>query len=266
MSDKRLSITFFKEMKESGTPITVLTAYDSILAGILDKAGIDMILVGDSLANVFQGKTTTVPVTLEEMIYHGEIVSRVVKHSFVTVDLPFLSYQVSPEDAVKNAGRVMKETGCQAVKLEGGIRVQSASKRIVQSGIPVLGHVGMTPQSVNAFGGFHVQGRGNEQAIFDDAQAVEDAGAFAIVLEKIPADLAARITEKLTIPTIGIGAGVQCDGQVIVTPDLLGLLPDFNPKFIRKYTDLYTPAYEGVKQYIEDVREKTFPSENESYD
>lgn len=266
MSEKRLSVNFFKEMKESGTPITVLTAYDSILAGILDKAGIDLILVGDSLANVFQGKSTTVPVTLDEMIYHGEIVSRVVKHSFVTVDLPFLSYQVTPADAVRNAGRVMKETGCQAVKLEGGKRVQSASKRIVESGIPLLGHVGMTPQSVNAFGGFHVQGRGNEQAIFDDALAVEDAGAFAIVLEKIPADLAARITEKLTIPTIGIGAGLRCDGQVIVTPDLLGLLPDFNPKFVRKYTDLYTPAYESVKQYIEDVRGKTFPSENESYD
>ena len=266
MNDIKRSVKHFLKMKESGTSITALTAYDSILAGILDQAGVDLILVGDSLANVFQGKETTVPVTLDEMIYHGEIVARTVKNSFVAVDMPFMSYQVSIEDAVLNAGQMLKETGCQAVKLEGGRSMSATIRKIVDIGIPVIGHVGMTPQSVNAFGGFHVQGRGNEQAIIDDAAAVEDSGAFMVVLEKIPSELAAKISEKLFIPTIGIGAGAKCDGQILVTQDLLGLLPGFNPKFVRKYADLFTPAIDGIKNYIDDVRNGSFPTSDESYD
>jgi len=265
MHDKPLNVNDFRNMKREGSRIACLTAYDAIFARLLDDAGIDVILVGDSLANVFQGRETTIPVTVEQMIYHGEIVARAVHRAFVVVDLPFLSYQVSCEDALRNAGRIVKETGCKAVKIEGGIGMRETIRRIVGIGVPVLGHVGMTPQSVNVFGGFSLQGRDNRQAIFDDALAVEDAGAFAVVMEKIPRELAAEISGKLSIPTIGIGAGAGCDGQILVTPDLLGLFAGFKPRFARRYAEIADIAAGCFRKYIEDVKSGNFPSENESY-
>ena len=266
MADKALTVNDFQRMKKEGVRITALTAYDAIFASLLDEAGIDLILVGDSLANVFQGRETTLSVTLEEMVYHGEIVARSVSRAFVVLDMPFMSFQVSVEEAVRNAGHIMKATGCKAVKLEGGISVSKAICRIVEIGIPVLGHIGLTPQSVHAFGGYGVRGRENRQAVIDDALAVEDAGAFALVLEKMPKSLAREITEKLSIPTIGIGAGPYCDGQILVTPDMLGLFKAYKPSFVRTYADLSGCTLEGVKKYIGDVRMKAFPSEKESYE
>ena len=266
MKEKKITINDFKRMKQDGIPITVLTAYDSIFASLLDQAGVDLILVGDSLANVFQGRSTTIPVTIEEMIYHAEIVARVVKHAFVAVDMPFLTFQINPEDALINAGNMIKKSGCQAVKLEGGVPMSATIKKIVNAGIPVIAHLGLTPQSINVFGGFGVQGRDNHKRIIDDAKAIEDAGAFAVVLEKIPRDLAAEITHLISIPTIGIGAGNSCDGQVLVTPDMLGLNPGFNPKFVRRYADLAEHTLESVKSYCEDVRSRKFPSDDESYE
>ncbi len=236
MSDRSLNVDDFRCMKDEGIKITALTAYDALFASFLDEAGIDLILVGDSLANVFQGRDTTIPVTLEEMIYHGEIVSRSVSRSFVVVDMPFMSYQVSPEDAIRNTGAVMKKTGCKAIKLEGGVTVKDTIRRIVEIGIPVLAHIGLTPQSVHALGGYKVQGRDDRERVIEDAQAVEEAGAFAVVLEKIPKSLAGEITNELSIPTIGIGAGPHCDGQILVTPDMLGLFRKYKPKFARRYT------------------------------
>ena len=207
MTGKRITVTDFAKMKAEGKRITVLTAYDALTAMLLDEAGIDMILVGDSLGNVFQGRDTTLPVTLDNMIYHGEIVSRAAKHAFVTVDMPFMSFQVSVEEAVRNAGEIMKKTGCHAVKLEGGKVSARQIEGIVTAGIPVMGHVGLTPQSIHVFGGYGVRGKHNPEAVIDDALAVQAAGAFAIVLEKMPRSLSKQITEKLDIPTIGIGAG-----------------------------------------------------------
>ena len=266
MSDKKLNVNDFQRMKEEGIRITSLTAYDAIFAALLDEAGIDLILVGDSLGNVFQGHDTTIPVTVEDMIYHGEIVARSVSRSFVVIDMPFMSYQVNPDEAVRNAGAVMKKTGCKAVKLEGGAVIKDTIKRIVEIGIPVLGHIGLTPQSVNVFGGYSVQGKENRQRIIEDAQSVEEAGAFAVVIEKIPASLAKEITEKLSIPTIGIGAGPHCDGQILVTEDVLGLFRKFKPKFVRRYAELADSAFDGLNRYIEDVRKGTFPSDKESYE
>ncbi|MBN1294046.1 MAG: 3-methyl-2-oxobutanoate hydroxymethyltransferase [Candidatus Latescibacteria bacterium] len=266
MKDKPVTVTDFKRMKRDGIPITALTAYDSIFAALLDQAGIDLILVGDSLANVFQGRTTTIPVTIEEMMYHAEIVARNVKHAFVAVDMPFMSFQINPEDALKNAGNMIKKTGCKAVKLEGGIPIKSTIKKIVDTGIPVLAHLGLTPQSIHVFGGYGVRGRDNHQSLIDEAKAIEEAGAFAVVLEKIPRNLAAEITSTISIPTIGIGAGNKCDGQILVTPDMLGLNPEFNPKFVRRYADLAERALEGFKLYCANVRSRNFPSEDESYE
>ena len=254
------------DMKTRGEKITVLTAYDAFLAGILDEAGIDLVLVGDSLGNVVQGRETTIPVTLRDMIYHGEIVARAVQYAFVAVDMPFMTFRAGEDDAVRNAGLIVQKTGCQAVKPEGGVYTAPIIRRIVRAGIPVLGHIGLTPQSVNLFGGYDVRGRDNHQAIIDDALAVEDAGAFAVVLEKIPASLAAEITGRLSIPTIGIGAGSVCDGQVLVTNDMLGMFDKFKPSFVRRYAALADAARDGVKRYIEDVRAGEFPSEKESYE
>lgn len=262
----RLTVTDIARMKREGTPIAVLTACDALIAAILDDAGVDIVLVGDSLANVFQGRDTTVPVTLDQMIYHGEIVARSVRHALVAVDMPFMTFQVSAEDALRNAGAVMQQTGCQAVKLEGGVRTAPAIARLVETGIPVMGHIGLTPQSVNAFGGFGVRGRDDGDALLADARATEDAGAFAIVLEKIPRNLAKQITDALSIPTIGIGAGPDCDGQVLVTADILGLFTKFKPSFVRRYADLADVAREGIATYIRDVRDRSFPSETESYE
>ena len=266
MSEKPVTVNDFKRMKKEGAPIAALTAYDSVFAALLDKAGIDLILVGDSLANVFQGRKTTIPVTIEDMIYHAEIVARSVKRAFVVVDMPFLSFQINPEDALRNAGSLIKKTGCSAVKLEGGFTVTGAIRKIVDAGIPVLGHLGLTPQSVNVYGGYGVQGKDNGQKLIGEAQAVEEAGAFAVVIEKIPRKLAKDITEKLTIPTIGIGAGPDCDGQILVTTDMLGLNPGFNPKFVRRFADLAGNALAGLKGYCEDVRSRQFPSDDESYE
>lgn len=266
MSEKELNVKDFHRMKSEGIPITALTAYDALFAAFLDEAGIDLILVGDSLGNVFQGRETTLPVTLEEMIYHGEIVARVVARAFVLVDMPFMSYQASEEEAVRNAGQIMKKTCADGVKLEGGVTMLNTIRRIVDIGIPVLGHIGLTPQSVNVFGGYGVQGRNNRTRIIDDARAVEEAGAFAVVMEKIPRDLALEITEMLTIPTIGIGAGPHCDGQILVTQDMLGLTRAFHPKFVRAYADLADTVLQGLAGYCEDVKNRRFPSEDESYD
>jgi 3-methyl-2-oxobutanoate hydroxymethyltransferase len=262
----RRTVIDIARMKREGVPIAVLTAYDALFAAILDDTGVDIVLVGDSLGNVFQGRETTLPVTLDQMIYHGEIVARSVSKSLVAVDMPFMTFQVSAEDTLRNAGEIMKRTGCQAVKLEGGVRTASVIARLVETGIPVIGHIGLTPQSVNAFGGFGVQGRDNGDAMLADARATEAAGAFAIVLEKIPRDLAKQITAELSIPTIGIGAGPDCDGQVLVTPDLLGLFTAFKPAFVRRYANLADAAREGVAAYIHDVRARTFPSSEESYE
>ncbi|MFC1692032.1 3-methyl-2-oxobutanoate hydroxymethyltransferase [Candidatus Latescibacterota bacterium] len=261
-----MTIKDFYRMKKEGIRITALTAYDFLFASLLDEAGIDLILVGDSLGNVFQGRETTLPVTIDQMVYHGEIVARLVKRSFVVVDMPFMSFQVSLEESLKNAGYILKNTGCKAVKLEGGVRIKSIIQRTVEIGIPVLGHIGLTPQSVHVFGGYGVQGRDDHQRVIDDALAVEEAGAFAVVLEKIPESLSREITEKLSIPTIGIGAGRYCDGQILVTADMLGLFRQYKPSFVRRYAELSESALTGLKRYCDDVRSGKFPSEKESYE
>jgi 3-methyl-2-oxobutanoate hydroxymethyltransferase len=266
MESRPLTVTDFGDMKREGVSIAALTAYDAITAVLLDEAGVDLVLVGDSLGTVYQGHGSTVPVTLEQMIYHGTIVSRVVSHALVAVDMPFMTYQVSTEDALRNAGLIMQKTGCSAVKLEGGLRTQKAIDGVVANGIPVIGHVGLTPQSVHAFGGYGVRGRDDRQAILDDARAVEDAGAFAVVLEKMPRTLAREITEMLSIPTIGIGAGPHCDGQILVTEDMLGLFTAFKPAFVRRYAELAEAARGGIAAYLSDVRDRSFPTDEESYD
>jgi 3-methyl-2-oxobutanoate hydroxymethyltransferase len=254
-------------MKQQGQKIVCLTAYDALMARIFDEAGVDIILVGDSLGNVFQGHETTIPVTLEEMIYHTKAVVRGVRRAMVVTDMPFMSYQVSVEEAFRNAGRIMKEAGAGAVKLEGGERVVEAVARMTAAGIPVMGHLGLTPQSIHQFGSYRVRGTDPKEAeqILRDAKLLEEAGAFAIVLEKIPAELARKVTESLSIPTIGIGAGVYCDGQVLVYTDLLGLTVDFRPRFVRQYERLYERILQAVSQFADDVRAQRFPSEEESY-
>lgn len=258
-----MSITTQKliEKKQQGQRITVLTAYEYAIAHLLDQAGVDMILVGDSLAMVGLGYDTTLPLTLEEMIHHAKAVRRGVKQALIVVDLPFLTYQESSQQAIHSAGRVLKETGAQAVKLEGGYPTLAETvHRLVQVGIPVMGHVGLTPQSVHQFGGYRKQGKTTDAAerILSEAIALEQAGAFSIVLEHIPANLAKEITEKLTIPTIGIGAGSDCDGQVLVTSDVLGL-SSWQPPFAKTYANLQQIITQAVEQYCIDVREGKFP-------
>jgi 3-methyl-2-oxobutanoate hydroxymethyltransferase len=246
--------------------LAMLTAYDYAMAEIVDGAGIDMVLVGDSLAQVVLGYESTVPVTVGEMIHHARAVTRAVKRALVIVDMPFLSYHVSIEDARRNAGRVMKESRAGAVKLEGGSRMAETIRALVDIEIPVMGHVGLTPQSVHRMGGYKVQGKGGDAArLLDDARAVEEAGAFAIVLECVPRQLAREITETLTIPTIGIGAGPDCDGQVLVIHDLLGLFGEFRPKFVKRYRDLRQTVDGAVKEYIEEVRTGVFPDDDHSF-
>lgn len=245
----------------------MLTAYDYLFARIVDEAGIDIILVGDSLATVIQGHTTTLPVTMDEMIYHTKMVSRGVKNALVVGDMPFLSYQTSVSDAVSNAGRFLKEGGAAAVKAEGGSNIIEKVKAISASGIPVMGHVGMLPQSYHQMGGYKVQGKEDASAerIINDSVLLEDAGVFAIVIEGVPSDLAKRITDSVSVPTIGIGSGIHCDGQVLVLHDLIGLLPEPMPKFVRKYADLRGVCIESAKRFKEDVESGHFPSDNESY-
>ena len=261
--------TIFDLLDRKGKlPISMLTAYDHNTARTMDEAGIDMILVGDSLGNVMLGYENTLAVTVDDMIHHGKAVCRGAKEAFVVIDMPFMSYQTSVEDAVRNAGRIMKETNCQAVKLEGGREYADRIKAIVQAGIPVVAHIGLTPQSVNAFGGYKVQGKTLEKArkLLDDAKAVEEAGAFAVTLECVPEALAKMITEQSNILTIGIGASSSCDGQVLVYQDMLGYSDGFVPKFVKKYADLHSVMLEAFKQYKQDCEARTFPGENQTYD
>jgi 3-methyl-2-oxobutanoate hydroxymethyltransferase len=263
----KMTVPEIVKMKQQGEKITCLTAYDYSFARILDEAGIDILLVGDSLGCVVQGRENTLPVTLDEMIYHTRAVVRGRKRALVVSDMPFLSYQVSQEQAVQNAGRLLQEGRAEAVKLEGGMALRETIKRITEVGIPVMGHVGLTPQSVHRFGGYKIQGKGKNQreAILRDALAVEEAGAFAAVLEGMPKDLAEEITGRLSIPTIGIGAGAHCDGQVLVIHDMLGLFQDFTPKFVKRYADLRGVMTGAVKNFIAEVRERKFPGEEHSF-
>jgi 3-methyl-2-oxobutanoate hydroxymethyltransferase len=264
---RKVTTLRLQEMKKAGQKITCLTAYDALMARILDESGIDLILVGDSLGNVVQGLDTTLPVTLEETIYHTKAVVRGTTRALVVADMPFMSFQVSPEEAFRNAGRIMKETGCSAVKLEGGKLVVDAIERMIEAGIPAMGHLGLTPQSINKFGTYRARGTDEEEAekIFQDALLLQEAGAFAIVLEKIPSELGKRITDAIKIPTIGIGAGPHCDGQILVYTDMLGLTIDFNPRFVRRYAHLYDVIKRAVGNYTNDIRENDFPNESESY-
>jgi 3-methyl-2-oxobutanoate hydroxymethyltransferase len=263
----KTTILAIYKKKTEGKKITMLTAYDYPTAQIVDQAGIDMILVGDSLGMVVQGVTSTLPVTMDEMIYHTKMVSRGTVSSMVVGDMPFLSYQTSLEEAVRNAGRFLKEAGAEAVKLEGGSSVADVIRAIVSAGIPVMAHIGLTPQYMHTLGGFKVQGKDEaaRMKVLADARAVQDAGAFAVVLEALPASLAKEIHETLHIPTIGIGAGADCDGQVLVLHDLLGLFDRFTPKFVKKYANLKDLALKAVTEYKQDVESGKFPSEEHSF-
>jgi 3-methyl-2-oxobutanoate hydroxymethyltransferase len=266
MTDK-VTVPAIIKMKQRGEKITCLTAYDYSFARILDAAGVDILLVGDSVGCVVQGQANTLPVTLDEMIYHTKAVVRGRTRALVVGDMPFLSFQVSKEQAVQNAGRFLQDAGAEAVKLEGGGAMRKTIAAITRVGIPVMGHVGLTPQSVHRFGGYKIQGKDKERrkTIVNDALAVEEGGGFAIVLEGMPAELAQEITERLTIPTIGIGAGSSCDGQVLVIHDMLGLFDDFTPKFVKRYADLKSIMTGAVESFIKEVREQKFPGEEHSF-
>ena len=257
-----------REMKQQNKLISCITVYDAQMAKIFEEAKIDLMLVGDSLANVFQGKDTTLSVTLEEIIYHTKIVKNAVSVPLVVADMPFMTYQISANEAVRNAGIILKETGCDAVKLEGcTIKILDAIKCMDEIGIPVMGHIGLTPQSINKFGTYKVRGTDviEAQKIKEDAIQLANAGVFAIVLEKIPTQLAKEISESISIPTIGIGAGKHCDGQIIVCNDMLGINIDFKPRFVRHYANLHNVIKQSVINYTNDVRNNTFPNDNESY-
>lgn len=267
LAAKKVTTLRLQEMKSAGRKIVCLTAYDALIANIFDDCGIDVILVGDSLGNIVQGHDTTIPVTLEDTIYHTKAVVNGAKRALVVADMPFMSYQVSANEAFRNAGRILKETGCAAVKLEGGKNVTEAISRMTEAGIPVMGHLGLMPQSIHKFGSYRARGTDPEEAekIYQDALLLEQAGCFAIVLEKIPAELAKKITQALKIPTIGIGAGPYCDGQILVYTDMLGLTIDFSPRFVRRYANLLHTIKEAVQNYSNDVRNSNFPNLNESY-
>lgn len=265
--EKKFTIKSFQEAKDKGEKITMLTAYDYSMAKILDESGVESILVGDSLGMVFQGHSSTLSVTVDEMIYHTKAVVKGVKRALVIADMPFMSYHVSVEEAVRNAGRLVKEGGAEAVKLEGGKNIIDNVKAIVNAQIPVIGHLGLTPQSVNAFGGFKVQGKEEKNArqIIEDAKLLEEAGAFAIVLECVPSKLAKLISKSLHIPTIGIGAGNECDGQVLVINDLLGMFNDFIPKFVKQYAQLNQNVISSVQTYNNEVKSGDFPTEKHTF-
>ena len=263
----RVTTAVFRDMKQKGVRISMLTAYDYPTAFLLDQSGVDALLVGDSLGMVVLGYATTLPVTMDEMIHHTKAVCRGVRRAMVIGDMPFMSYQVSVEDALRDAGRFLKETDAQAVKLEGGREVAETIRRMTACGIPVMGHLGLTPQSIQQFGGFKVQGRGDEAArrIIEDARIIEEAGAFSVGIECVPADVAGEITRSLGIATIGIGAGADCDGQVLVTNDMLGTFERFTPRFVKKYADLGPQMREAVKRYMEEVRSGAFPGKEHSF-
>jgi 3-methyl-2-oxobutanoate hydroxymethyltransferase len=264
---KHRTILDLHAMKQKGEKIAVLTAYDYPFARIMDQAGIDVILVGDSVGSVVAGYDNTLPVTMEEMLYHTRAVTRSAKHALIVADMPFLSYQVDLTEARRNAGRMIKEGGAHAVKLEGGVHVAETIRAIVAMDIPVVGHIGLTPQSIHRMGGYRVQGREEAQAnqLLADARAVADAGACAVVLEGIPAKLAETISRELSIPTIGIGAGVDCDGQVLVIHDILGLCEKYSPKFVKRFADVSGTIRQGVDDYIREVKEGTFPGPEHSF-
>lgn len=255
-------------MKRAGKKIVSLTAYDALMARMLDAAGVDIILVGDSVNQVVAGNSTTLSATLDQMIYHGRAVQGAVRRALVVVDLPFLTYQVTIEDAIRNAGRVLQSTGAPAVKLEGGVTMGPTIRALVDRGIPVMGHIGLTPQSVHALGGYRVQGRDAAAAerLLADAHAVQEAGAFSVVLELVPSALAARVTGELSIPTIGIGAGAECDGQVLVLPDMLGMNPGFTPKFLKRYADLDGVIRSAVSTFADDVRAGRYPGPEHGFE
>jgi 3-methyl-2-oxobutanoate hydroxymethyltransferase len=262
----RITPDQIQQMKARGERIPMLTAYDYPIARILDEAGVPMLLVGDTLGMVVLGNDSTLPVTVDDIIRHTQAVVRGAKHALVIADLPFGSFQVSPEETMRQAIRIMKEAGPQAVKLEGGARVAGSVRALVEAGIPVMGHLGMTPQSVNVFGGFKVQGRTEAaaRALLDDVRALEEAGAFAIVLELTPAPLSKLITERAHVPTIGIGAGVDCDGEVQVIYDILGLFPDFTPRHTKRYADIGASVRQAAQTYLAEVRDRTFPTKENS--
>lgn len=266
MKDK-VTIQTLQRMKQSGQKIGMLTAYDATFASMFDQAGVDVLLVGDSLGMVIQGEKSTLPVTMDHMTYHCRIVSRAVSRAHVVGDMPFMSYQAGADEAVRNAGRLVAEGGAESVKLEGGAEYSEVISRIVRAGIPVMGHIGLTPQSVHKMGGYVVQGRDQDQAqqLIRDARALEQAGCFSLVLEGIPLDLGRQITQSLGIPTIGIGAGLHCDGQVLVSYDLLGMNPRFAPRFVKRYADLHGVISGAVKEYLDEVRNQAFPTEAHSF-
>ncbi len=264
---EKITIPKIIKMKEKGEKIACLTAYDWMIAKLLDDSGIDLILIGDSGAMVFAGHNTTLPITVDQMVYHTQSVTRGVERALTITDMPFLSYQVSSEDAMRNAGRFLKEGGADGVKLEGGCSMTETVRKLVQSGIPVMGHIGLTPQSIRAFGGYPLLGKKNAEAdqFKQDAKCLEEAGIFSLVLEKIPAPLAKEITQSISIPTIGIGAGPHCDGQILVTHDILGLFESFKPKFVRRYAELAQVIRQSVGQYSKEVKTGQYPSSEESY-
>jgi 3-methyl-2-oxobutanoate hydroxymethyltransferase len=264
---KRVTTHTLQEMKNNGEKISMLTGYDYSMARIIDTAGMDVILVGDSASNVMAGHETTLPITLDQMIYHASAVVRAVQRALVVVDMPFGSYQGNSKEALSNAIKIMKESGGHAVKMEGGQEILESISRILTAGIPVMGHLGLTPQSIYKFGTYVVRAKEEEEAqrLIEDAKALEEAGCFAIVLEKIPADLAGKVAKAVNIPIIGIGAGNQIDGQVLVVHDMLGINNEFNPRFLRKYHNLYEEMLGAFQRYIEDIRRKDFPNEDEQY-
>ena len=269
ISDDKRKVTTHRlsQMKERGEKISMLTAYDYSMAKIVDESGMDIILVGDSASNVMAGNTTTLPITLDQMIYHAQSVIRAVNRAMVVVDMPFGSYQGNSKEGLASAIRIMKESQCDAVKLEGGEEILETIKRILTAGIPIMGHLGLMPQSINKYGTYAVRAKDNKEAekLIKDAKLLEEAGCFALVLEKIPADLAERVAQELTIPVIGIGAGGGVDGQVLVIQDMLGINKGFSPKFLRRYADLHTTMTTAIQQYIKDVKSSDFPNEQEQY-
>jgi 3-methyl-2-oxobutanoate hydroxymethyltransferase len=264
---KKVTTNTLQKMKADGEKISMLTAYDFSFARLFDQAGIDVILVGDSASNVMAGHETTLPLTLDQMIYHAQCVIRGVNRSLVVVDMPFGTYQSNSDIALASAIRIMKETGAHSLKMEGGAEILDSVRKVVDAGIPVMGHLGLTPQSIYKFGTYTVRAKeeGEAQKLREDALLLQQAGCFAIVLEKIPASLAAEVSQSLHIPTIGIGAGVQCDGQVLVMHDMLGINTEFKPRFLRKYLNLHEQITTAVQQYISDVKDRDFPNEQESY-
>ncbi|WP_028897979.1 3-methyl-2-oxobutanoate hydroxymethyltransferase [Prevotella sp. HUN102] len=264
---KKITANIFLQMKAAGEKIAQMTAYDYTTAKILDQAGIDSILIGDSASNVMAGNEDTLPITLEQIIYHARSVARACSHCLVVCDMPFGSYQVSKEEAIRNAIRIMKESGADALKLEGGVEIADTIKGIINAGIPVVGHLGLTPQSIHKFGGYGLRAKESSEAekLIQDALALDTAGVFAITLEKVPAELASRVTKMVKAATIGIGAGSGTDGQVLVYADALGMTQDFKPKFLRYFADVKTCMTNGVQDYVKSVKDSTFPNESESY-